>query len=137
VHAGTLTYWSGEGRARLEQSVSAQSRQAQINSRVLELFFSSGSSAGAQAASSARQLARATATGSVVVRQGDRRGAAERADYAAAEGKFVLSGGRPTLYDASRGTTTGRQLTFFFADDTIIVDSGEGSRTLTRHRVEK
>ncbi len=55
----------------------------------------------------------------------------------AGEGKFVLSGGRPTLYDASRGTTTGRQLTFFFADDTIIVDSEEGSRTLTRHRVVK
>ncbi len=137
VHAGTLTYWSGEARARLEQGVSAQSRQAQISCRVLELFFSSGSSAGALTDSSARQLARAVATGSVVVRQGDRRGAAERADYAAAEGKFVLSGGQPTLYDASRGTTTGRQLTFFFADDTIIVDSGEGSRTLTRHRVEK
>src|SRR5256885_9938435 len=35
------------------------------------------------------------------------------------------------------GTTTGRQLTFFLADDTIIVDSENGSRTLTRHRVEK
>ena len=138
VHAGTLTYWSGEARARLEQSVSAQSRQAQISSRVLELFFSSaGSSAGAPATSSAQQLARAVATGNVVVRQGDRRGTAERAEYTSAEGKFVLSGGRPTLYDASRGTTTGRQLTFFFADDTIVVDSDQGSRTLTRHRVEK
>jgi len=82
-------------------------------------------------------LSRAVASGGVTVRQGDRRGVAEQAEYIAAEGKFVLSGGHPTLYDAFRGTTTGRQLTFFFADDTIVVDSEEGSRTLTRHRVEK
>ena len=48
-----------------------------------------------------------------------------------------MSGGNPTLYDGSQGTTTGRQLTFFLADDTIIVDSENGSRTLTKHRVEK
>ncbi len=142
VRAGTLTYWSADGRARLEQNVNAQSRQAQISSQALELFFSSAGSGDASppvfgTAAGARQLTRAVATGSAVVRQGDRRGVAERADHAVAEGKFVLSGGRPTLYDASRGTTTGRQLTFFFADDTIIVDSQEGSRTLTRHRVEK
>jgi hypothetical protein len=28
-------------------------------------------------------------------------------------------------------------LTFYLADDTIIVDSENGSRTLTKHRVEK
>jgi hypothetical protein len=48
-----------------------------------------------------------------------------------------MTGGTPTLFDASEGTTTGRQLTFFLADATIIVDSENGSRTLTKHRVEK
>ena len=142
IRAGTLTYWSAEARARLEQSVHAQSREAQVSSRALDLFFSSpgsatGSPPGSAAGAAAQQLTRAVATGNVVVRQGQRRGAAERAVYTAAEGKFVLSGGRPTLYDASRGTTTGRELTFFFANDTIIMDAEEGSRTLTRHRVEK
>jgi hypothetical protein len=28
-------------------------------------------------------------------------------------------------------------LTFYFSDDRIVVDSQEGSRTLTLHRVEK
>src|SRR5205807_8226621 len=74
-------------------------------------------------------LFRSVASGGVTVRQGDRRGVAEQAEYIAAEGKFVLSGGHPTLYDTFRGTTTGRQLTFFFADDTIVVDSEEGSRS--------
>jgi hypothetical protein len=57
--------------------------------------------------------------------------------YTAADQKFVLSGGTPTLYDPVEGTTTGRELTFFMADDTIIVDSGNGTRTLTRHRVQR
>ncbi len=146
VRAGTMTYWGGEARAWLEQGVNAVSRRAQITSRALEAFFSSaespaggapGSAAGPGAAAGAQQLTRAVATGGVTVRQGGRRGASERAEYFAVEGKFVLSGGRPTLYDASRGTTTGRQLTFFYADDTIIVDSEEGSRPRARPRVEK
>jgi len=148
VRAGTLTYWNGESRARLETNVNAVSRQAQISSPALELFFSSpepvsGSAAAAESAAAsgarpgAQQVTRAVATGGVTVRQGERRGVSDSADYSAAEGKFVLSGGRPTIYDASRGTTTGRQLTFYFADDRIIVDSEEGSRTLTKHRVEK
>ena len=78
------------------------------------------------------------AQGDVVVRQGDRQGVAEQAEYTAAEEKFVLSGGQPTLIDdASSDTTTGRSLTFFVANDTILIDSQEGSRTLTKHRVEK
>ena len=77
------------------------------------------------------------ATGDVAVRQEDRRGTSNRAEYTASEGKFVLSEGKPTLYDSTGDTTTGRQLTFFFADDRIVVDSEEGSRTVTLHRVEK
>jgi hypothetical protein len=77
------------------------------------------------------------AQGNVIVREGDRRGTAEQGEYVAAEGKFVLSGGQPTLANASSDTTTGHSLTFFVANDTILVDSQEGLRTLTKHRVEK
>jgi hypothetical protein len=51
--------------------------------------------------------------------------------------KFVLSGGEPTIIDANSDTTTGHSLTFFVANDTILIDSQEGLRTLTKHRVEK
>jgi lipopolysaccharide export system protein LptA len=71
------------------------------------------------------------------VRQLDRHGTSQRADYTVADRKFVLSGGPPVLRDDSGNSTTGRQLTFIFADDTIVVDSEEGTRTLTLHRVEK
>jgi lipopolysaccharide export system protein LptA len=71
------------------------------------------------------------------VRQGERRGTAEEAVYTAADQKFVLSGGEPTISDANSDTTTGHSLTFFVANDTILIDSQEGTRTLTKHRVEK
>jgi lipopolysaccharide export system protein LptA len=73
----------------------------------------------------------------VVVEEGDRRATADTGVYTAQDQKFVLSGGDPTLYDATEGTTKGRELTFYIADDTIIVDSGNGLRTLTRHRVQR
>ncbi|HXN22074.1 MAG TPA: LptA/OstA family protein [Candidatus Dormibacteraeota bacterium] len=132
VHAGMLTYWGREGRARLEKNVDAKSQQEEIIAPVMEFYFPS-----AEAAGGARQLSRAVATGGVTVQEGERRGTADQGEYIASEGKFVLSGGHPTITGAFGDTTTGRKLTFFLADDTIVVDSEHGTRTLTKHRVEK
>ena len=130
VKSGQLRFKTSESVVRLEENVRAESGVGQISSQFLDLFLSESQSSG-------RQLARAEARGAVSVRQGERRGTSDRADYFASEGKFVLSGGKPMLYDAVLGTISGRQLTFFLADDRILVDSEEGSRTVTRHRVEK
>jgi lipopolysaccharide export system protein LptA len=160
IHAPTLTYWSDTGKAHLEGGVTANSQQGSMESRTLDVFLapapmgSQGAPAGTSAVTvptaaagapsaaktsspGARQLDHALALGGVTVRQGDRRGKAEQAEYTAADGKFVLSGGNPIITDASSDTTTGHSLTFFVANDTILIDSQEGSRTLTRHRVEK
>jgi lipopolysaccharide export system protein LptA len=96
------------------------------------MFFSSMG-----AGNATKQLSSAVATGDVAVHQEDRRGTSNRAEYTAAEGKFVLSEGKPTLYSSTGDTTTGRQLTFYFADDRIVVDSEDGKKTVTLHRVEK
>jgi lipopolysaccharide export system protein LptA len=144
-----MTYWDQENRARLEQNVAVQSADEKINSDALDLYFTRGNAAkssggaqgtapgGAASVTGAQQIGRAVATGAVSVQQGGRRATAERGEYTATDGKFVMSGGTPTIFDATEGTTTGRQLTFFLADATIIVDSENGSRTLTKHRVEK
>jgi LPS export ABC transporter protein LptC len=146
VRSPILHYWSDAGKARLEGGVDATSAEGELHSRTLDLFLAPagtpGGTTGRYASGNAsgrsgRQIERAVALGGVVVRQGDRQGTAEQAEYTAAEGKFVLSGGQPMLTDASRDTTTGRSLTFFVASDTILVDSHEGLRTLTKHRVEK
>lgn len=145
VLAPTLTYWSDQGKAHLEGGVVASSDQGSLESRTLDVFLgpatvgasASRTSASASPASGGRQLDRALAQGNVVVRQGDRRGMADQGEYTASDGKFVLSGGQPTVIDSSSNTATGRSLTFFVANDTILIDSQEGSRTLTKHRVEK
>jgi lipopolysaccharide export system protein LptA len=149
VLAPTFTYWSDQGKAHLEGGVTASSSQGYLESRTLDLFLNQAvpvaaggtrppvASRAAASAPAGRQLERALALGGVVVRQGDRRAMAEQAEYTAADGKFVLSGGEPTIADASSDTTTGHSLTFFVANDTILIDSQEGSRTLTKHRVEK
>jgi lipopolysaccharide export system protein LptA len=136
VSSGTLTYWDVENRAHLEKSVVVKSADQRMRGPVLDLYFTheEGGKAGTEGTV---QINRAVSTGGVVVEQGDRRGTAERGVYTAEDNKFVLSGGTPTLYDASGGTTTGRELTFNNADDTIIVDSGNGTRTLTKHRVQR
>ena len=152
LRAPSLTYWSDQGKAHLETGVSAESEQGSIDSRTLDVFLAqapapataSAPSASAKAGGSAsaglgggRQMEKALAQGNVIVRQGDRRATAEQALYTAADGKFTLSGGQPTIVDAQNDTTTGRSLTFFIASDTILIDSQEGSRTLTKHRVDK
>lgn len=136
VSSGTLTYWDAENRAHLEKNVVVQSADERMRGPVLDLYFTRDGNA-KSGSEGAAQISKAVATGGVVVEQGDRRGTAERGVYTAEDKKFVLSGGTPTLYDAEEGATTGRELTFNIADDTIIVDSGNGTRTLTKHRVQR
>src|ERR1700733_12460032 len=151
----TLTYNDIEGTARLEKNVVVQSADQKMRGPVLDLYFTKAPASDAASAANAsdpaksnangapnsptgsRQISRAVGTGGVTVEEGDRRAVADRGEYTAASGKFVMTGGKPTLYDGASGTTTGTQLTFFLADDTIIVDSENGSRTLTKHRVQQ
>ena len=150
VRAPILTYWSNEGRAHLENGVHADSPTESLQSVTLDIYLTPAQSAATTASAAAsksaanpvanqsgRQLDHAIALGNVKVRDKDRIGTSDRADYTAADEKFVLTGGPPTLTDASNDTTTGRSLTFFRSSDTILIDSEAGSRTLTKHRVEK
>jgi len=146
VTAGTLTYRDTESRAHLEKKVVAQSAEQTMRAAAVDLYFtraekpnSNGApgSALANPSAGAQQISKAVGTGGVIVEQGTRKATADRGEYSATDGKFVMSGGSPTIFDAAEGTTTGHQLTFFLANDTIIVDSEKGSRTLTKHRVEK
>ena len=136
VSSATLTYWDAEDRAHLERNVVVQSADERMRGPVLDLYFIHEGN-GKNGSEGPSKISRAVGTGGVEVEQGDRRGTAERGVYTADDDKFVLSGGTPTLYDAEEGTTTGRELTFNNADDTIIVDSGNGTRTLTKHRVQR
>lgn len=128
VRAARLLYRSADAVTALDQGVRAESRLGRMSAAHMDLFLAQ--------MNGVQQLSKAACTGGVTVWQGARRGTAERADYAAADGSFKLSGGKPTLFDADQGTTTGRELTFFLADDRILVGSGDGTRTVSRHRIQ-
>jgi lipopolysaccharide export system protein LptA len=144
-----LIYWSDESRGRMEQSVRTYSDEGSMSADAMEYFFAPTAKSGPAKAEDrtigptgtdsgkTQQLIRASAFGNVKVEQQGRHGTANRADYTAQDRRFVLSGGAPTVYDALGNATKGRQLTFFFGDDSINIDSAEGLRTLTLHRVEK
>ncbi|HXX13462.1 MAG TPA: LptA/OstA family protein [Candidatus Eremiobacteraceae bacterium] len=132
VSSEKLTYWDLENRAHLEKNVVVQSADERMRAPLLDVYFTRE-----QGNQGTSKINRAVGTGGVEVVQGDKRGTAERGVYTADDDKFVLSGGTPTLYDEDGGMTTGRELTFNIADDTIIVDSGNGPRTMTRHRVQR
>ncbi len=155
IRAPMLTYWGDRGMAHLEGGVVASSDQGTLHSRTLDVYLGPAAAkptvdheprasaipeqppSAAAGPSGDRQLDRVIARGDVVVQQGVRRGVAEQAEYTASDGKFVLSGGEPTVTDGSSNSATGSSLTFYVASDTILIDSEDGSRTLTKHKVEK
>jgi lipopolysaccharide export system protein LptA len=138
----------------MEGGCTAVSREGTISGQSCDLFFAPSAktdpsaqtvpplpraASGAQPAlaGATQRLDHAIFAGNVVVRSDDRRATGERGEYDSASQKFVISGGNPTIYDGSGTSTTGRQLTFLLADDTILVESAEGTRTLTRYQVKK
>ena len=133
MSCGRLSYWDLENHAHLDDHVLVESAMERVHASSMDLYFTRAAERG----ENTPEITRAMASGGVLVEEDGRKATADRGDYTAADEKFVMSGGNPTIYDGSGGTTTGRQLTFFLADDTIIVDSENGSRTLTKHRVQK
>jgi hypothetical protein len=58
-------------------------------------------------------------------------------EYLAADDKFVLTGGSPSIFDAEHGKITGDSLTFFRRDDRVLVEGKDTSPTTTRTRVAR
>ena len=127
IRADELEYLGAEHRAVYRGHVRMDASGTTLECERLDAYF-------AQQPSGASTLDHAAADGSVRILQPGRRAAGRHADYDAAAGKLVLTGGPPTLYDAERGFVTGRILTFFTEDDSLLVDGGDGFRTLSRHR---
>jgi len=80
-------------------------------------------------------IERAVGEGHVTVTQPGRHAAGEHGEYFAETGKIVLTGGPPTVDDAEKGSTTGQRLTFFIHDDRLLVDGGDQSPSISKHRV--
>src|SRR5947208_14633376 len=74
-------------------------------------------------------LDRAVADGGVKIIQTTparrRIGTSDHAEYYAGEGKVILEGGQPQMVDSNKGTTQGAKLTYFQANDRLLVNGIE------------
>jgi lipopolysaccharide export system protein LptA len=92
---------------------------------------------GSQSLTSSGQLDRMVAQGNVRIVQTKRRAEGHTLVYTAAEDKFVLTGGPPSIFDAERGKITGVSLTFFRADDRVLVEGEASTPVVTQTRVAR
>jgi lipopolysaccharide export system protein LptA len=131
IRAEHLEYFDQGRKASYRGKVKLQTEDTILESDKLDAYFSNVSAA------DSAELERAVADGTIRVVQPGRRATGQHAEYFAAEGKILLSGGPPTLMDAEKGFTSGQRLTFFTRDDNLFVTGGDESPTISRHRVEQ
>ena len=133
-----LAYNDSERKIILEGGVMAKGGDVTMTARQMNVFlrsraqtqtYSGGATTG--------QLERIVADGNVVITQPSRRATGERLEYLAADDKFVLTGGSPSIFDAEHGKITGDSLTFFRHDDRVLVEGRETSPTTTRTQVAR
>jgi len=138
ITAKRLTYTDDQHRAHFEGGVVARGADATVTAAGLDAYLvprdraTSGKTMNSQG-----QLDRIVAQGNVVVQEPSRRATGDQLVYTAAEDKFVLTGGPPSIFDAEHGKITGDSLTFYKRDDRVLVEGKETSPTVTTTRVAR
>ncbi len=129
IRADRLEYFDQGRKASYRGNVKLQTEETTLEADRLDAYFSGAPGA------EATELERAIAEGHVRVTQPARRAAGNHGEYYAQDGRILLSGGPPTLYDTDKGFATGQRLTFHIRDDRLQVDGGDESPTLSKHRI--
>ncbi len=133
-----LAYNDAERRIILDGGVTAKGTDVTMTARQMNVFLRSrAQSSEASDGSTRGQVDRIVAEGDIVITQPSRRATGDRLEYVAADDKFVLTGGPPSIFDAEHGKITGDSLTFFRRDDRVLVEGRETSPTTTRTRVAR
>jgi lipopolysaccharide export system protein LptA len=138
VTSARLNYADAERRVFLDGGVTAKASDATLTGERMTVFLlpRSQSKAGANPAVPG-QVDRIVAEDKIVVTQPARHATGERLVYTAADDKFVLTGGTPSIFDAERGKITGDSLTFYRHDDRVLVEGQATSPTVTRTQVAR
>jgi lipopolysaccharide export system protein LptA len=129
VRSDFLEYFDVGNKASYRGHVKLQTEATTMEADKMDVYFSQ------LGTNRESEVERAMAEGHVVVVQPGRRATGEHGEYFAGPGKIVLTGGPPTIYDVEKGFTTGQRLTLFVHDDRLLVDGGDGSPSLSQHRV--
>ncbi len=133
VTAARLSYVDSQRIVRFEGGVVMKGSDATVTADHVDVYLQPRSG---NALVGASQLDHVVAEGHVLIQEPNRRAKGDKLVYTAAQSKFVLTGGPPSIFDAEHGTTTGDSLTFFSRDDRVLVE-GKTSPAVTQTRVAK
>ena len=152
VTSDRMTYTDEERRVRYTGDVFARTATNTVRAQLIDVYLKPADSdtksspsapAGAQKKSvlpgtdGPSQIDHMVAMEKVVVTGPNRRAVGDRLVYTADDGKYVLTGKSPSIFDAERGTVWGDSLTFYNRDDRVLVESKRSSPTITRARTTK
>src|ERR1700674_2440498 len=138
ITSAHLNYADAERKILLDGGVTAKGSDTSLTPQPLTVFLRTRSESQASVGpATPGQVDRIVAEGKVMIAQPTRRATGERLVYTAAEDKFVLTGGTPSIFDAERGKITGDSLTFYRHDDRVLVEGRETSPTVTRTQVAR
>jgi hypothetical protein len=118
IRSARFLYSRAENRMHYEDNVMLDSPDAKGKADTLDAFLDAGG----------KKLERATARGNVLISQPGREVKGAAAEYFLSEGKIVVTGNPATgslaeLHDYVKGTSTAVRLTFFTADDRIVLEN--------------
>jgi lipopolysaccharide export system protein LptA len=146
ITAAQLSYADAERKAHYEGGVSAKGSAFTASSQTMDVYLLPRSQSASQSASQGKpsqsvtgqsRVDRLVAQGHVLVQQPNRRAQGETLVYTTADDKFVLTGGPPSIFDAEQGKITGVSLTFFRADDRVLVEGEASTPVVTQTRVAR
>jgi lipopolysaccharide export system protein LptA len=113
IRSSSLKYLRESNRITYLGAVTAHSEDMDMSSESLEVVI----------ASEGGNIEHATARGKVIIRQGPRECKGEKADYFLDRRKFVLIGNPAEVNDPQKGRSFASQLTYFIADDRILLEN--------------
>ena len=137
ITAPKLTYVDSERMAHYEGGVTAKGDQFTASAKTADAYLLPAGQNPKNRSAPAAQLDKIVAGGDVVVQQPNRKAQGQKLVYTAAEDKFVLTGGPPSIFDAEQGKITGVSLTFFRRDDRVLVEGEASTSAVTTTRVAR
>ena len=136
ISAAKLIYVDCERRVHYEGGVTAKGSNFTASAKTLDAYLLPRSqTSNRQSFAGSGQLDRMVAQDDVVIQQPKRSAEGQKLVYTAADDKFVLTGGPPSIFDAEQGKITGVSLTFFRRDDRVLVEGGSSAPVVTQTRV--
>jgi lipopolysaccharide export system protein LptA len=142
ITAAQLSYTDSERKAHYEGGVSAKGSDFTASSQTMDVYLlprtqSASQTKPNQSVTGQSRVERVVAESHVLVQQPNRRAEGDKLVYTTSDDKFVLTGGPPSIFDAEQGKVTGVSLTFFRADDRVLVEGEASTPVVTQTRVAK